>query len=305
MAKGVFTHKSGSAYDDRPESFYHFPRTYLQAVEKTVGDWIAYYRPRRGASEEHHRQSYFAIARVARIRNDPMQSDHFYADVDHYEEFPAPPMFQTNGSYLESGLVRGDGKTNKGAFGRSVRLISEEDFERICTLGFAGVRDDLAAEDWLSAEAQTASLISGFSESPAEFSRPIVERLVNARFRAAAFARLVKSAYEDTCAMTGLRIRNGGGRPEVEAAHIRPVANDGPDTLRNGVALCRTAHWMFDRGLVSISPQLTIIVNEKKAPPEAVRLLVPDRKLICPASAERQPHPAYLAFHRQAHGFEL
>ena len=45
--------------------------------------------------------------------------------------------------------------------------------------------------------------------------------------------------------MTGLRIVNGGGRPEVQAAHIRAEEADGPDALRNGVALSGTAHWMF------------------------------------------------------------
>jgi hypothetical protein len=29
--------------------------------------------------------------------------------------------------------------------------------------------------------------------------------------------------------VTGLRIINGGGRAEVQAAHIQPVADDGPD----------------------------------------------------------------------------
>ena len=43
---------------------------------------------------------------------------------------------------------------------------------------------------------------------------------------------------------------NGGGRAEAQAAHIQPVAENGPDSLRNGVALSSTFHWMFDRGLI-------------------------------------------------------
>jgi len=80
--------------------------------------------------------------------------------------------------------------------------------------------------------------ISGLSEQEQEtFDRPIVERLVARPFREAAFAGAVKSAYADTCAMTGLKIINGGGRAEVQAAHIRPVADRGPDSVRNGLAL--------------------------------------------------------------------
>ena len=60
--------------------------------------------------------------------------------------------------------------------------------------------------------------------------------------------------------MTGLRIINGGGRSEVQAAHIRPVASSGPDSVRNGLALSGTAHWMFDRGLLSIGDDYSILI---------------------------------------------
>ncbi len=46
--KGIFTTKPVPSYDDLPEVRYHFPKTYLNQVERTVGDWIAYYEPRLG-----------------------------------------------------------------------------------------------------------------------------------------------------------------------------------------------------------------------------------------------------------------
>ena len=52
--------------------------------------------------------------------------------------------------------------------------------------------------------------------------------------------------------MTGLKIINGGGRAEVQAAHIRPIAHHGPDSIRNDPALSGTVHWMFDRGLLTV-----------------------------------------------------
>ena len=58
-------------------------------------------------------------------------------------------------------------------------------------------------------------------------------------------------AYDARCAITGLKLINGGGRAEVAAAHIRPVEANGPDIISNGIALSATAHWMFDRGLIS------------------------------------------------------
>ena len=74
--------------------------------------------------------------------------------------------------------------------------------------------------------------------------------------RDAAFARVVQAAYGATCADTGLKIIKGGGRAEVQAAHIRPVKDKGPDSVRNGIALSATAHWMFDRGLISLGVRL-------------------------------------------------
>src|SRR3546814_1477495 len=76
--------------------------------------------------------------------------------------------------------------------------------------------------------------VPGLMEEPSTFDRPIVERVIARPFRDAAFARAVKSAYADTCAITGLKIINGGGRSEVQAAHIRPVVSQGPDSVRNG-----------------------------------------------------------------------
>ena len=51
---------------------------------------------------------------------------------------------------------------------------------------------------------------------------------------------------------TGLRLVNGGGRADVEAAHIWPVAEGGPDIVQNSIALSATCHWLFDRHLISL-----------------------------------------------------
>src|SRR5262249_25771457 len=140
----------------------------------------------------------------------------------------------------------------------------------------------------------------GMTEDPeAPFERPIVERLVARPFREAAFVASVKSAYSETCAVTGLRIINGGGRAEVQAAHIRPVADGGSDSIRNGLALSGTAHWMFDRGLLSIADDYTILVAEKKLPRNAIQLIRPDRKLLLPERPDARPHVAQLRYHRE------
>ena len=95
-------------------------------------------------------------------------------------------------------------------------------------------------------------------------------------------------------------MRNGGGRPEVEAAHIIPVAERGPDTVRNGIALSGTLHWMFDRGLISVDGNHDLLIAQDSVAAEvADRLLVANRKLILPANPALAPHPDYLNWHRQ------
>ena len=323
MAKVVLTHADGSIYDDLPESRYHFPRTYLRQVEAAVGDWAVFYEPRRvaaGSERAGGRQVYFAAAMIAGLRRDPRDERMFYADMapGTYLPFPSPVPFRAgDGSYLEGGLRKPDGSTNKGAFGRSVRLLAEEEFAAIVALGLAGVRDELGAEDWAAAEAperarggpggeprpwgrfdETSALHA--QEAAAEPPRrPLVERLTARRLRDAAFARQVKAAYRETCAMTGLRIVNGGGRPEVQAAHIRPVERHGPDALRNGLALSGTAHWMFDRGLVSVDDDGTILAAKDRLPPGAAGLLRPEGRVLLPSEAWARPHPLYLRWHRE------
>ena len=127
----------------------------------------------------------------------------------------------------------------------------------------------------------------------------MVEQVVSRKFRDVAFRRHVRSAYGNRCAMTGLRLINGGGRPEVQAAHIRAVEANGPDTVRNGLALTGTFHWLFDRGLVSISDEYEVLLSPQGVPDDLERLLVPERKLLLPDPPKWRPHPTYLGWHRE------
>lgn len=297
MANAVLTTKRAPGYDDLPEEQYHFPQTYRRQMEAAVGDWIVYYEPRRTStapSSRGGRQAYFATARVDRIVDDPRRPDHFYALVSGFLDFDRPVPFAEGGRYYENGLRRPDGETSKGAFGRSVRLIPMSEYEAIVAAGFSRTLHDA-----VPALPGIVGANLGFAEEQAAFERLIVERVISRPFRDAAFALSIRSAYGETCAMTGLRIINGGGRAEVQAAHIRPVASGGSDSVRNGLALSRTIHWMFDRGLLSIGDDYSILVAKGHVPEGALRLIREDRRLIRPSHDDLLPHPAYLRFHRQ------
>jgi putative restriction endonuclease len=296
MAKVVLTTKVDPAYDDLPEERYHFPRTYLRQVEQAVGDWAVYYEPRRSTSNlasSGGRQSYFATAKILRIEKDLAQENHYYAFVSDYLEFDHPVSFKEGVHYFESALQKDDGGTNKGAFGRSVRVIPDSEYEVILQAGFTETLE------LTKPEADTRQEQLNVVEEPiAYFERHIVERVVARPFRDAAFAMLIKEAYQNTCAMTGLRIVNGGGRAEVQAAHIQPVSESGPDSLRNGIALTGTVHWMFDRGLISIDDDYSILIAKDRLPDAATRLLNESHRLLLPSREDLRPHRHYLAFHR-------
>ena len=270
MTKAIFTTKVTPSYKDLPEERYHFPRTYLNYVQQTVGDYIVYYEPRRSSAElssRGGRQSYFGVARVDKVIEDDTLADHFFAVIDGstYLDFDTAVPFYEGDEYYESALKKDDGSTNKGAFGRAVRLIPNDEFDRILKSGFAPILGKNLASQEIT--------LPGFSELPALFERPIVEMMVSRAFRERSFMHNVRAAYANRCAITGLRLINGGGRPEVQAAHIQPVASKGPDSVRNGLALSGTVHWMFDRGLISIGDDYKILVAKDHVPENAVRFL--------------------------------
>src|SRR5262245_21471146 len=136
MAKAIFTTKVTPSYKDRPEDRYHFPRTYLNQVQQTIGDLIIYYEPRRPSAElssRGGRQSYFGVARVASVIEDADLAGHYFAIIDPatYLDFDTPVPFRAGAHYYESALEKDDGSTNKGAFGRAVRLVPEREFDLI------------------------------------------------------------------------------------------------------------------------------------------------------------------------------
>lgn len=294
MSKAVFIASSHSAYDDRPGEVYHFPNMYLSRVAQTVGDRVILYQGRRGGVA-----GYYAVQKVERIIPDPVDSMHSYAVMDRSSllDFDRPvPRFRPNGTPYETGLP-----VSRGSNTSSVRLISEVDYAAIID---EGLREDVTA-DTLPREGPLPgpTLVPGFAEGQASF-HPISgidrEQVLSSRaFRDRAFARQVKAAYRARCAMSGLELRNGGGRPEVEAAHIVPVDARGPDVVSNGLALSGTVHWMFDRGLVAVDEDLGLLIaRDSVATDIAARLFVPDRRLIQPNDPAKAPHPAYLKWHR-------
>lgn len=295
--KAVFDTKPSSNYDDDLTRHYQFPRRYLALVKAAEGDWIVLRRPRADGGN----LAYFAVARVSGLEADPGSPTLTYARLSDYLDFDRPVPWRQAGRYAEQAL-RDMPVKDVGVYlrGRSVRALSDSDFADIVA---AGLEETLAPANArrLGLDPQSIEEIqSGLLALPLERERKVAQLLTNRVVRDANFRRSVIEAYDDTCAVTRLRIINGGGRSEVQAAHIWPVASGGPDVVQNGIALSGTVHWLFDRHLISLTDDYRLLVSHNKVPPEFRRLFgqAGDR-IHLPKSPAHWPHPAYIAKHRE------
>lgn len=296
--KGVFSAREDTAYDDRIEQWYHFPNRYLPSAKRLLRDWVLYHEP----GSNNGRKAYIAVARVERIEPDPVLADHSYAYVSEFQHFSEPVPIHDGRRYFES--VANQAKPPGIYFrGSSVRTVSEVDFDTIVRAGMSAV---LEPEDTRLLDVDNPAL----QETPIELSEPraayetrqIETVLLNRPVRNVCFRHNVRRAYDFRCAVTGMSIRNGGGRPEVHAAHIQAVEDGGPDSIRNGIALSQTPHWMFDRGLIGLRDDYSLIVSHNKVPPEYRNLIGPrEQRISLPKDPRYWPDPYYLAKHREKH----
>lgn len=128
---------------------------------------------------------------------------------------------------------------------------------------------------------------------------------VQRRARSSMFAKRVRNIYDFTCAVCGASRESPDGSPEVEAAHIYPRRDNGKNSIRNGIALCRFHHWAFDNGWIAITDSYHIVVADEshvEGYDDVVHLQ--DHQLAhLPTNEEFRPHAKYLAAHRELHGF--
>lgn len=294
MGFGIFIHRPDSIYDDSPAERYQFPRQYLGRAEGCIGDWIVYYEPVKVIAT----RGYFAIAKVERVLPDPKAPGMYLALIQpgSYLDFANPIPFSGDDGLIERGVLNADGKIS-GRAQAAVRSLSAADFNRIVELGF---REDVPVLPRVGEAVAMPGLHEDQTPFAFEQTRERISYLSSRIVRDRVFRRTVLRAYGERCAITGLRLINGGGRAEVDAAHIRPVEENGPDIVSNGLALSGTAHWMFDRGLISLTDDLAILVSQRVNDQDGVRALINKKGYAHkPHRDLERPHPHFLQWHRE------
>ena len=118
------------------------------------------------------------------------------------------------------------------------------------------------AEEYLEEEASEPAF--AFDEE-----RGTTESKTIRKARDRAFRGKVLEQYDNRCAFTGRKFVSPVGSMVLglDAAHVIPVSEKGSDHPANGLPLTKDLHWAFDRGLIGVAPDRTILV------PASVRAL--------------------------------
>jgi hypothetical protein len=119
--------------------------------------------------------------------------------------------------------------------------------------------EDLLRKLSLGHEVGSASVL-GFAEAVADYVGEEREAIVSLRQRQNFFRRAVLASYEGKCCMSG--VTTGA---LIVASHIVPWAEDEKNRLnpRNGLCLSAIHDRAFDRGLITVTPDLTVRVSRQ------------------------------------------
>jgi putative restriction endonuclease len=172
-------------------------------------------------------------------------------------------------------------------------------------------RRTLIAKYFYGHERATLYGLVGMEPSPDDLAATGAERfkpeVESERKRDARFAFRVLPAYDYTCALTRYRMVAVDGKTAVDAAHIHQFKQGGPNSPTNGIALSKTAHWLFDRGFWSIADDFLVLVKSEifDEAGEAAHLLKArvSKPILLPANHSLRPGQEFLAWHRRRHGF--
>jgi putative restriction endonuclease len=132
-------------------------------------------------------------------------------------------------------------------------------------------------------------------EGVSERDRYGTPHLVSTRLGQGGFRIAVMDAYGRACAVTSEH-----SLPVLEAAHIRPYAEEGGHEVTNGLLLRSDIHRLFDRGYVTVTPDYRFRVSERLRDDYAngkTYYALHDRRIVTPLNPAFIPAPDARAWH--------
>lgn len=102
---------------------------------------------------------------------------------------------------------------------------------------------------------------------PSEEYRQEIKKLLEQKneeeifLRGSLFKREIPKIYNNTCCISGMKIDATTNVSMIDACHIIPFSTSYDDTVTNGIALCPNLHRAFDRGLIGVDDNYTVIVS--------------------------------------------
>ena len=144
------------------------------------------------------------------------------------------------------------------------------------------------------------SLIQGI-EHPFSPYGDIASIQIETPVRSAGFRRAIMKIYDYMCAVCELNIRTLTGESVTDAAHIIPFSVSYNDDIRNGISLCKSHHWAFDTGLISLNDDYQVIVSpsmSERGPTEGMLTQFRDKHIWRPEDDRYHPDKGALEWHR-------
>ena len=119
--------------------------------------------------------------------------------------------------------------------------------------------------------------------------------------RSAGFRRAIMEIYEYTCAVCEVNILAASGESVTDAAHIIPFSVSYNDDIRNGISLCKSHHWAFDIGLISVDEAYQVVVSPSRSEqvPSEWTSELQDKLIWRPTDEKYFPAQDALTWHRQ------
>lgn len=114
------------------------------------------------------------------------------------------------------------------------------------------------------------------------------------------FKRRIPQLYQNRCCITGMQVTSVHGFSMIDACHIKPIHAQGPDHIKNGIALCPNLHRAFDKGLITVNADYKVLVSPAFAEDEENDYSLKKlhgRKILLPFGEKHYPGREFLEWH--------